>query len=111
MDYLNLLVYLVFGIILYIVFGTKIIESLAEGVTSKVEFLVNDTINSMREISNKLNNSIYMIEDFMETQKNQPNQPFMSPSQFETFKESGIFINKEPNDFLDNKTNLVIDKS
>ena len=47
----------------------------------------------------------------METQKNQPNQPFMSPSQFETFKESGIFINKEPNDFLDNKTNLVIDKS
>ena len=85
MDCTNIILYIMLTLVLYVVFFTDTIDNFTTSITESFENVANETLGSLTTISDKLKNSLSMIEKFNAEQQSKNNREFIKPKKTEAF--------------------------
>jgi len=85
MDFTNIILYFMLTLVLYVVFFTDTIDNFTTSITESFENVANETLGSLTTISDKLKNSLSMIEKFNAEQQSKNNREFIKPKKTEAF--------------------------
>lgn len=92
MDCTNIILYIMLILILYVIFFTDTIDNFTTSISESFENVANETLDSLKTISDKLKKSLSMIEKFNGENQPKNNREFIKPKKYNDISAQPIII-------------------